>query len=135
MKNNKAETKMRIVYGQPYINGRSLLQDQILMISMPNGSVNSSSNLVILIPDIWEDLKKQTGKFSVKQAKGNVWFWDDKDLVVTDTESEKNIKFRVQIPIPTVEVFRNSKGMLDLEYDRDDNEWTKYWKKYYEQRQ
>lgn len=127
--------KMRVVYGQPYLNGKSLLQDQILMISMPNGSVNSSNNLVILIPDIWEELKKQVNKYSVKQAKGNIWFWDDKDLVVTDTESEKNIKFKVQIPIPNIEVFKDRSGKLDLEYDRDDNEWTKYWKKYYEQRQ
>lgn len=131
-----AQTKSRIVFGQPYLSGKSMLQDQILMIILPNGSVTSSNNLVVLIPDIWEDLKKSAGgKFLVKQAKGNTWFWDDKDLVVTDTETEKNIKFKLQIPIPKIEVFRDEKtGILDLETKPGDSDWAKYWKEYYERR-
>lgn len=130
-----AQSTSRVVFGQPYLSGKSMLQDQILMIILPNGSVTSSNNLVVLIPDIWEDLKKSTGKYLIKQAKGNVWFWDDKDLMVTDTETEKNVNFKLQIPTPPIEIFRNEKtGGIDLEVKSGDNDWVKYWKNNYERR-
>ena len=119
----KEETKSRIVYGYPYVYKNSLIQDQLFMIQMPNGSSNISKNTVTLIENIWEDLKKETGKYSVKQAKGDSWFWDDSTLVVTDTETEKNIKYKLQIPIPPKNVFN------DFLENLNDSAWAVYWKK------
>ena len=120
----KNETKTRIVYGYPYVFKDSLIQDQIFMIQMPNGWANTSKNTITLIKNIWEDLKKETGKYSVKQAKGDAWFWDDSTLVVTDTETEKNIKYKLQIPIPSKSVFSNSQ-----DNEKEESEWASYWKK------
>lgn len=120
----KNETKTRIVYGYPYVFKDSLIQDQMLMIQMPNGWANTSKNTITLIKNIWEDLKKETGKYSVKQAKGDAWFWDDSTLVVTDTETEKNIKYKLQIPIPSKSVFENTPGN-----EKGESEWASYWKK------
>lgn len=125
MAKSKDEIKTRIVYGYPYIYKDSLIQDQLFMIQMPNGSANTSKNTVTLIKNIWEDLKKETGKYLVKQAKGDSWFWDDNTLVVTDTETEKNIKYKLQIPIPNKNIFENSSE----NNDREESDWTKYWKK------
>ena len=125
MAKSKDETKTRTVYGYPYVFKDSLIQDQLFMIQMPNGSANTSKNTVILIKNIWEDLKKETGKYLVKQAKGDSWFWDDNTLVVTDTETEKNIKYKLQIPIPNKNIFENS----SKNNDREESDWAKYWKK------
>lgn len=118
-----AETKYKIVYAQPYVSGKSLIQEQILMIQMPGGSATSSKNIVTLIPDIWKDLKKSIGTYNVKQVKGDTWFWDDEKLVVTDTETEKSIKFKLQIPIPTKNIFK------DFLEDPSDSNWSIYWKR------
>ena len=120
----KNETKTRIVYGYPYVFKDSLIQDQMLMIQMPNGWANTSKNTITLIKNIWEDLKKETGKYSVKQAKGDAWFWDDSTLVVTDTETEKNIKYKLQIPIPSKSVFSNFQ-----DNEKEESEWASYWKR------
>ena len=125
MAKSKDETKTRIVYGYPYVFKDSLIQDQLFMIQMPNGSANTSKNTVILIKNIWEDLKKETGKYLVKQAKGDSWFWDDNTLIVTDTETEKNIKYKLQIPVPNKNIFENSSE----NNDREESDWAKYWKK------
>ena len=125
MAKSKDETKTRTVYGYPYIYKDSLIQDQLFMIQMPNCSANTSKNTVTLIKNIWEDLKKETGKYLVKQAKGDSWFWDDNTLVVTDTETEKNIKYKLQIPIPNKNIFENSSE----NNDREESDWAKYWKK------
>ena len=117
-----ADLKYKIIYAQPYVSGKSLIQDQLLMIQMPNGSVNSSENKVTLISNIWEDLQKTTGTYIVKHVKGDAWYWDDDKLLVTDTETEKNIKFKVQIPIPSKTIFES------LAENPGDTEWACYWK-------
>ena len=115
-----AEIKYKIVYAQPYVSGKSLIQEQILMIQMPGGSATSSKNIVTLISDIWKDLKKSIGTYNVKHVKGDTWFWDDEKLVVTDTETEKSIKFKLQIPIPPKDIFKDGLGESD---------WAEYWEK------
>lgn len=124
MAKSKEETKTRIVYGYPCVYKNSLIQDQMLMIQMPNGWANTSKNTITLIKNIWEDLKKETGKYSVKQAKGDIWFWDDSTLMVTDTETEKNIKYKLQIPTPNKSVFENSQ-----ENGKEESDWAIYWKR------
>ena len=123
----KEETKSRIIYGYPYVYKDSLIQDQLFMIQLPNGAATTSQNTVTLIKNIWEDLKKETGKYSVKQAKGDSWFWDDSTLMVTDTETEKNIKYKLQIPIPSKSVFENTPEENNIREGESD--WTKYWKR------
>ena len=127
MAKSKEETKSRIVYGYPYVYKDSLIQDQLFMIQMPNGAASTSQNTVTLIKNIWEDLKKETGKYSVKQAKGDSWFWDDSTLMVTDTETEKNIKYKLQIPIPSKSIFENTPEENNM--GEGESNWAKYWKR------
>ena len=47
----------KIIKGQAWISGNSLVQDQILLTD--NGK--SSENTVTLIDDIWDDLTKASG--------------------------------------------------------------------------
>lgn len=126
---NMASTATRIVYGQAFVSGDSLVQDQLLMVQMPNGSASTSENHVVLIPNIWEDLKKATGTYIVKQVKDEFWYWDDEKLVMTDMETEKPTKIKVQIPRPSLDIFRDPKtNALDLEEKDGDSDWVKFWK-------
>lgn len=120
------ETKTKTVLGQAFVNGQRLVQDQIFMIILPGGKVNSSMNHVTLIEDIWEDLKG-SDKYGVKHGKGDYWYWE---IDVTDTETEKVTKMKVQVPRPGQMVFWNEeKKEFDLEESKEDTEWASYWKK------
>lgn len=124
-----AGTATRTVYGQVFVSGKALVQEQIFMIQMPNGSASTSENHVTLISDIWEDLKKDLGTYKVTQVRDDFWYWDDDKLVMTDMETEKEVKIKVQIPRPSIDVFRNKEtGALDLEVSDSDTPWTKFWK-------
>lgn len=124
-----ASTATRIVYGQAFVSGNSLVQEQLLMIQMPNGSATTSENHVVLIPNIWEDLKKSTETYNVKQVKDEFWYWDDDKLVMTDMETEKSVKVKVQIPRPSLDIFRDPEtNALDLKAKDEDSDWVKFWK-------
>lgn len=120
-----ADKDTKIVKGQAFVSGKSLVQDQIFMVVLPNGRANSSVNHLILINDIFEELQKDNTEYVPTQLKGDTWYWD---IEVTDIETEKQVKQRVIIPRPTMQDFWDEeKGNYDLDPENG-TEWAKYWK-------
>jgi hypothetical protein len=58
----------KIIKGQAWISGNSLVQDQIMIIP----GVDSVSNVVCLIEDIWEDLSSSSGQY---KTNGKGYFY------------------------------------------------------------
>lgn len=111
-----AQTKT--LYGQAYIMNSSLVQDQIFLVT--NGkNVSRSENTVIIIENIWEDLKDKNG--SAKKGRPGYWYWE---VDMTDIEDpEVTAKVHINCPKPGPEVFDN-----DFSVSSSDSEWASYWK-------
>jgi hypothetical protein len=111
-----AQTKT--IYGQAYIINNSLVQDQILLVT--DGKVVSrSENTVIIIDDIWEDLKSKSGL--AKKGRPGYWYWE---VNMTDIEDPDTIvKIHINCPKPGPEIFDN-----DFTISSNDSEWSSYWK-------
>lgn len=102
----------KIIKGQVWISGNSLLQDQTLV--APGGI--TSNNTVALIKDIWEDLLSANSQ--VKRDR-NFWYYEASMHNLEDEE----ITVRVEVPRP-------KDGLLD-QYDGDPgkakSDWARYW--------
>lgn len=102
------------IYGQAFISGDSLVQDQILITDK-----TQSENTVIIIDDIWEDLMSSSGKW--KEGKNGYFYWE---VEMTDTEdSDKKVKVKISCPKPGPERFNFNFTLSDT-----DSGWAKYWK-------
>ena len=111
----------RTIKGQPYLDGSTLRQDQILLITSDGKRVQEASGTITLVPDIWIDLKKSSGG-SWKRRK-NYFYWE---VDVTDTSDDSmsgTIKVEYECPRPTPEFFG-----YDYTSNPGDSEWMKYWK-------
>lgn len=104
----------KLIKGQVWISGDSLLQDQILI--LPNGT--SSTNTVPLINNIWEDLLSEGGQY--KTNKKGYFYWEAK---MTDVENN-DVEVTVMIECP-----RPKDGLFEEPYDpeKGKGEWAKYW--------
>ena len=112
-----AQTETRTIYGQAYIVENSLVQDMIFLV-LSGKNVSRSENTVIVVEDIWEDLKSKTG--TSKRDK-NYWYWE---VNMTDIEDpDHTVKVRVGCPKPGPEIFD-----YNYETSSDDSEWSIYWK-------
>ena len=111
-------TNTKTIYGQSYISGESLVQDQILLIDV-NGRVSKSENTVIIIENIWEDLKDKNG--TAKTKRPGTWYWEVDFTDIEDPDSV--VKVNINCPKPGPEVFNN-----DFTIDSSDSDWSKYWK-------
>lgn len=108
-------TKAVTIYGQAFISEDALVQDQILFTDK-----TQSENTVVLIPNIWEDLKSTTGKW--KEGKSGYFYWE---VEMTDTEdTERKIKVKVSCPKPDPSFFK-----YNFNPAPGDSDWTIYWKK------
>lgn len=103
------------IYGQAFISDNALVQDQILMTDK-----TQSENTVVIVPDIWEDLKNPTtGKW--KTGKSGYFYWE---VEMTDTEdTERKVKVKISCPKPDPSLFD-----YNFEVSDSDSDWTKYWK-------
>lgn len=102
------------IYGQAFIVDNSLVQDQTLITD-----TTQSENTVILVPDIWEDLKSVSGKW--KSGKNGFFYWE---VEMTDMEdTERTVKVKIPCPKPEPSFFD-----FDFEETVSDSDWTKYWK-------
>ena len=89
-----ADTKT--IKGQPYLQGKTLYQEQILM----SPGVVSTSQTIVLIADIWKDLIE--GPTTAKTNNKGYFYWE---VTMTDPENddvELTIKFECPRPISTV---------------------------------
>lgn len=104
----------KTIKGEVWIQGSSLVQEQILLVP---GSA-SSTNVISLIDDIWADLETGGGTY---KTNGKGYFWWEVKMTDTETEdSEVTVKFECPKP---------KEGLFSEPYDPDkaDGEYAKYW--------
>lgn len=102
------------VYGQAFISEDALVQDQILLTE-----TSQSENTVVLISNIWDDLKSTTGKW--KTGKNGYFYWE---VEMTDMEdTEKKVKVKISCPKPDPDLFD-----YNFEVKDSDSDWVKFWK-------
>lgn len=117
----------KIVKNSPYIHiseeGKySLVQEQVVFVE-DKKKVNEFNETVVLIEDIWEDLKSKSGEWKWNGKKYFYWEYE-----TTSLEGE-TVKIKIEAPAPSHEVFKDDEGKLDLEVLDSDSDWAKYWKK------
>ena len=118
----------KIIKNLPYLSYDSekgtwkLLQEQITFVE-DKKKVREFEETVVLIEDVWEDLKSTEGE----------WKWNGKKYFYWECEAnsleDEIVKTQIEAPWPTKEVFMNEEGKLDLEILDGDSDWSKYWKK------
>lgn len=110
----------KTIKGQPYLDGNSLTQEYILFYSYDSGKTSEvSQGQVVIIEDIWEDLKSLTGT-SKTNGRG-YFYWE---VEITDHETDSDITIYFNCPIPTIETFSDNLVINNS----TDSDWTKYWK-------
>lgn len=104
----------KIIKGQAWISGDSLVQDQIMVIP----GVDSVSNVVCLIKNIWEDLVSSSGQYKTND-KG-YFYWEYKQTFIDNPDLEITVNFECPSPKP---------GLFSEPYDPDavQGDYAKYW--------
>lgn len=103
----------KIIKGQAWIQGDKLLQNQELITE-----TGTSSNVVALIDNIWDDLLDEKGKYKYN-AKKTFFYWEYQQ---TDLDGESEVTVMIGCPKPKEGLFREP-------YDPSstNSEWAKYW--------
>lgn len=106
----------KIIKNTPYIDGDKLVQEQIVFVEEKK-KVNEFNETVVLIENIWDDLKNKSGQ----------WKWNGKKYFYWETEitslEDETIKVFIEAPHPSLDIFEEG-----LEISDSDSDWTKYWK-------
>jgi hypothetical protein len=107
------ETKL--IKGQAWISGNSLVQDQIMVVP----GVDSFSNTICLIQDIWADLTSSSGQYKTN-SKGDYFYWEVKQTTVDNPDVEITVNFECPRP---------KEGLFEPPYDPDSvqGDYAKYW--------
>lgn len=104
----------KVIKGQAWIDGNALNQEQIMIIPKRP----AITNIVSLIPDIWEDLTSASGTY---KSNGNGYFyWEYQQTDSENDDLEVTIKFECPKPKP---------GLFNEPYDPDsvEGDYAKYW--------
>lgn len=126
-------TTTRNILGIPYISGNSLMQDVILLYTLDNKTVRETSSNVVLIDNIWDDLKtnevgpralKVSGDYQVELKKSKkLWFYKVKYTNPDPEDTKEFLSFDLPVPTPKAETFD-----LDFSEKSGDTEWSSFWK-------
>lgn len=109
-------SKTRIIKGEAYILGDSLVQDQTVF--REDGLVSESQ--AIIIENIWDDLMAERHQYKVG-IRGNYFYWE---VDQTDTE-DGNVEVKVLIECPSPKIPKTEEDKLDLKSSK--GEWPTYW--------
>ena len=104
----------KVIKGQAWIDGNALNQEQIMVIPKRP----AITNIISLIPDIWEDLTSASGTY---KSNGNGYFyWEYQQTDSENDDIEVTIRFECPKPKP---------GLFKEPYDPDsvEGEYAKYW--------
>ncbi len=118
----------KIIKNMPYLQHDSetgnwkLLQEQVTFVEEKK-KVREFEETVVLIENVWEDLKNTNGEWKWNGKKYFYWECDVNSL------EDEVVKTQIEAPAPTKEVFMDEEGKLDLEILDGDSDWAKYWKK------
>jgi hypothetical protein len=116
-------SKSKTIYGQAWIHGNSLVQEQLLVVS---GSSVVSENIVVLIDDIWDNLTKESEscEFGYKTNGKKYFYWE---VQMTDLEDDSIVhKVKIECPAP-------KEGLFSEPYDPEKatGSYAKYWINHY----
>ena len=115
-----ADTKL--IKGQAWISGSSLVQDQILITT-----VGTSENTVVLISNIWEDLTTLSDSHEYKTNNRGYFFWE---VEMTSMEDDDTVvKVNIECPKPDVNIdpFRNPEPDNQWTAEEISGNYAKYW--------
>lgn len=104
----------RIIKGQALIIGDSLVQDQIKL-----GEGPATSEMAILIEDIWADLSSAAGKYKRSTVNPKYFYWEYK---MHNTDDEE-ITVQIECPKPKEGLF----GEYPYESSGASGEYSEYW--------
>lgn len=127
---NSMDEDSKVIKGQAWVIDNQLVQDQIVM--YPGG--RSTSNIVVLIPDIWKDLQapmlnagngedpmSMPGDGKYRTNKKGYFYWE---VEMTDIgDDDLTVKVFIECPKPREE-----------DYDKlgeYSGEWAEYWAERY----
>ena len=96
-----SEAKTKTIYGQAWVQGDSLVQEQLLVSSDPKIPV--TENVISLIDNIWDNLTtdKESSTYGYKTNGKKYFYWE---VEVTSLEDE-TVKVKIEAPVPTREVY------------------------------
>lgn len=112
------ETKL--IKGQAWISGNSLVQDQIMVVP----GVDSFSNTICLIQDIWADLTSASGQYKTNQKK-DYFYWEIKQTTLDNPDVEITVNFECPKPKSDLFIDPETKQLVDIEDVQGD--YAKYW--------
>ena len=100
--------------GQAWIQGDQLVQEQVLVVP---GQATSTA-VVTVIDNIWEDLKSETGKWKTND-KG-YFYWEYKQTDISNDDVEVTVK--LECPRPKEDTFEYPYNPESVS-----GKWAKYW--------
>ena len=106
----------KTIKGQAWIQGDSLVQQQILLLS--NGSV--CENVVSLIDNIWDNLLGNDDSYPIKTNGKGYFYWEYTMNDTVDDSIETTINF--ECPRPKEDLFKEPYDPTTGKTD-----WAKYW--------
>ena len=104
----------KTIKGQAWIQGNSLVQDQILITT----GGQTSENVIVLIENIWDDLKSDSGTYKTNDKGYFYWEYE-----MTDSEDDDvTVTVKIECPKP-------KEGLFTEPYDPDsyNGKYAKYW--------
>ena len=130
--------KTEIIYGQAWVMGDSLVQEQIHLVQVGSGTA-MSENVVVLIENIWDNLLGESNSIDTMNATDGkccsgykvggkkYFYWDVKMNSVSEDSSVLTVK--IECPKP-------KEGLMDQFYDSEKDcydvdkatgAYAKYW--------
>lgn len=100
--------------GQAWIEGDSLVQEQVLVIP---GQATTTS-VITVIDNIWEDLKSDAGKWKTNDR--GYFYWEYKQTDISNDDIEVTVK--LECPRPKDDTFN-----YPFNPDKVNGKWAKYW--------
>lgn len=118
-----SETRYKLIKGQAWIKGNSLVQEQIMI--FPGSSI-ATENVIVLIENIWDNLLTEPGAtaYGYKTNGKKYFYWEVKMTDTTDDTIEVTV--RVECPKPNEEIFERI-----AESDEVVGDYAKYWQNQY----
>ena len=111
-------SESKLIKGQAWIQGDSLVQEQLLI----SPSMPVSENVVALIPNIWENLTTapESSAYGYKTNGKKYFYWEVKMTDTSDDMAEVTVRIECPKPKP---------GLFEEPYDPDTVEgaYAKYW--------
>ena len=112
-------SEAKTVYGQAWIQGDSLVQEQLYL--FPGSSV-ITENVVVLIENIWDNLigEKESDTYGYKVGGKKYFYWE---VNMTDLEDDTLVhKVKIECPRP-------KDGLFEEPYNVDEvtGDYAKYW--------